>query len=280
VVASTAASPLIVFSTMKSQKQDPYPNYDLEDWQWEFLRRNPRYIKAYKAVDWLKKRLDKKKKQVVRTATFNAFGVECSFRWIRTGDCEGEDEVWYERWVYQGSTHRTKTGKICKNYGAAGKVLELVSPDSNANEYKETLTRILATWLHKSFTAVAEIDKDMLREYLLSLHEIAVVIDTRHAPGDIVKEIKTLLEDYQSRKRHRPKLYPDYLAVWDLRREGLTDTQIAEELWPEEYETIGGRDDIGNKGSLMQRVHDHQKAAQKLIENSFPPKSRSPKIKK
>jgi hypothetical protein len=70
------------------------------------------------------------------------------------------------------------------------------------------------------------------------------------------------------------------LAVWDLRNEGLTDTQIAEELWPEDYETIGGRDDIGNKGSLMQRVHDHDKAAQKLIDNSFPRERRSFKVKK
>jgi len=242
-------------------------------------QRNPRYIKAYKAIEWLKKRLNKKKDEIERSATFNAFGVECSFHWIRTG----EDEVWYERWVYHGSTHKTKTGEIRKNYLASGTVLELPSPNSNVEEYKETLARTYATWLHTSNYAVVEIidDRDMVRQDLLRHHEIAVIIDTRHSPGDIVSEVETLLQDYQLRKRHHLKLYPDYLAVWDLRAEGLSDTQIAEELWPEDYERIGGRDSTtGEKGSLMQRVHDHEKAAQKLIDDSFPSKKRSPKIKK
>src|SRR5215831_20756008 len=149
------------------EDKDPYSNYDL-NWQWEFLRRNPRYIKAYKAIEWLKKRLNKKKEEINRSATFNAFGVECSFHWIRTG----EDEVWYERWVYHGSTHITKTREIRKNHLASGTVLELPSPNSNVEEYKETLARTQATWLHKS-VAVFEIDQDMLREYLLRHHEIA-----------------------------------------------------------------------------------------------------------
>jgi hypothetical protein len=37
VVAGATGSPLIVFSTMKLQKQAHYSNYDLDDWQWEFL---------------------------------------------------------------------------------------------------------------------------------------------------------------------------------------------------------------------------------------------------
>ena len=70
--------------------------------------------------------------------------------------------------------------------------------------------------------------------------------------------------------------YNSYLAVWDLREEGLIDTQIAQKLWPEEYKEDGGRDTC-TKGSLIQRVYDYKDAADKLIENSFPRKKRSPK---
>src|SRR5262249_54009344 len=258
---------------------EPYTNYDLDDWQWEFLRRNPRYIKAYKAVEWLKKRLNKKKEEINRSATFNAFGIQCSFCWRR----HGEDDVWYEdRWVYHGSTHKTKTGEIRRNDLASGTVLELLSPNSNANEYKKEQARsYYATWLYKSSAAVYEIDEDMLREDLLRHHEIAVVIDTRHAPDTILSEIESLLQDYQPRKRHHFKLYADYLAIWDLREEGLTDSEIAQKLWPDKYATMGGRDSgTGDKGSLIQRVYDYKDAVDKLIEDSFPAKKRSPKIKK
>src|SRR5262249_19001142 len=214
---------------MSSQEEkDPYSTYDLDDWQWEFLRRNPRYIKAYKAVEWLKKRLNKKKDQVNRRATFNAFGIRCSFSWHR----HGEGEVWYEDWIYYGSTYRTKTGEIRRNDLASGTILELLSPNSTASEYKEKLAGYYPTWLKKS-VAVSEIDQDMLREDLLRHHEIAVVIDTRHAPDTILSEIESLLQDYQPRKRHHLKLYPDYLAVWDLREKGVTDSQIAQQLWPD-----------------------------------------------
>jgi hypothetical protein len=259
------------------EDKDPYSDYDLDDWQWEFLRRNPRYIKAYKAVEWLKKRLNKKKGKVKRSASFNAFGIQCSFSWRR----HGEDEVWYEDWwVYYGSTHKTKTGEIRRNNLASGKVLELPSPDSNANEYKEQLAGFYPTLLRRSVAAVSEIDKDMLLEDVLGHHEIAVVIDTRHASGTILSEIKSLLQDYQPRKRHYLTLYPEYLAVWDLRKEGLTDAQIVEQLWPDLYETIGCRDDIGNKTFVLQRVYDYESAANILIKDSFPPKRHFPKIKK
>ena len=160
-------------------------------------------------------------------------------------------------------------------------MLELPSPNSNANEYKEQLEGSYPTWLRRSFAAVSEIDQDMLREDLLRHHEIAVVIDTRHALSTIVSEIKSLLQDYQLRKRHRFDLYPDYLAVWDLREDGLTDTQIAQKLWSDEYTTNGGRDSgTGEKGSVIQRVYDYENAVKELIENSYPDKRRSPKIKK
>jgi hypothetical protein len=240
-------------------KNDPYCNYDLDDWQWEFLRRSPRYIKACKAVEWLKKRLDKNTPRF-HHGSFKAFGVYCSFSWIKIANQ-------YEGWRYDAYT----------NYVASG-LLDLPSPDSTACEYKERLL--------KKAGAVLEIEKGMQGEGLrdfwtpfqLREHEIAVVIDTRYSPGEITPELKEILEARKYKQRHHVRLYPHYLAVWDLRKEGLTDTQIAQRLWPDEYATNGGRDSAtGDKGSLIQRVYDYESAATKLIENSFPSKRRSPK---
>src|SRR6516162_6075751 len=37
-------------------EKDPYSNYDLYDWQWEFLRRNGRYRLRYRAIQRAKER--------------------------------------------------------------------------------------------------------------------------------------------------------------------------------------------------------------------------------
>ncbi len=38
---------------MPKGKQDPYRSYDIDDWRWEFLRRNPHYKKAHQDIEWL-----------------------------------------------------------------------------------------------------------------------------------------------------------------------------------------------------------------------------------
>ncbi|MEE8112758.1 MAG: hypothetical protein V3T23_00245 [Nitrososphaerales archaeon] len=84
-----------------------------------------------------------------------------------------------------------------------------------------------------------------------------------------------------TRRRRRLDKLDSYLAVWDLRREGLSADEIAPKLWPTEYTKKGGRDSAaGDKGPLIQRVYDYEKAAQKLIDESIPPRKRSRKIKK
>jgi len=108
-------------------------------------------------------------------------------------------------------------------------------------------------------------------------HQLAVVVDNRCSLEDIVSGLKAYLPP--SQKRSQLKKYKDYLAVWDLRQKGLTDSQIAQKLWPKELSRVGGRYEQ-NKGPLIQRVYDYEKAAQTLIEESFPPKKRPPKIKK
>jgi len=95
----------------------------------------------------------------------------------------------------------------------------------------------------------------------------------------IDKEVRQAFPKRQTRQRI--DMVESYLAVWDLRQQGLTADSIALKLWPAEYEKIGGRDSkIGYKGPLIQRVSDYEKAAQKVIKKSFPPRKHSPKIKK
>src|SRR6516164_5960017 len=38
------------------EDKDPYSNYDRDDWEWEFLRRNKRYKLRYRAVQRAKER--------------------------------------------------------------------------------------------------------------------------------------------------------------------------------------------------------------------------------
>jgi hypothetical protein len=93
--------------------------------------------------------------------------------------------------------------------------------------------------------------------------------------------VKNILTTVQPQKKLHDKKYKDYLAVWDLRQQGKTQKEIASTLWPREYLKKGGPDyHYGDKGVLVQRVSDHEKAAQKLVEATFPAKKRSLKIKK
>ena len=38
---------------MATDTENPYANYLIDDWNWEFLRRNRRHRRAYKAVQWV-----------------------------------------------------------------------------------------------------------------------------------------------------------------------------------------------------------------------------------
>jgi hypothetical protein len=74
--------------------------------------------------------------------------------------------------------------------------------------------------------------------------------------------------------------HKEYLQVWDLRQQGQTADEIAPSLWPDENATKGGRTHYGERGALIQRVYDYEKAANELVKNSFRSKRRAPKIKK
>ena len=106
----------------------------------------------------------------------------------------------------------------------------------------------------------------------LQEHEIALQIDTRFTRQEIVSAVEKLLKTIQPKKKLHVKKYRDYLAVWDLRKEGRTLKEIAEMVWPDKYKTKGGSNYPGEKWVLIQRASDHEEAAKKLIDSSFPSK--------
>jgi hypothetical protein len=254
---------------MLTQNKDPYSNYDLDDWQWEFLRRNPRYIKAYKAIEWLKKRLNKtKEKRDRRAGTFNAFGVQCSFQWIYFSNGEYN----YEGWVYRGSTYESKTRGVYRNDAASGSFLDLPSPSDSAKHYKEKLL--------KKGGVVSEIEKGVLGDgpwdvwtpMLLKKYEIAVEIDTRYSIDEILNGVREIIFTYQEDNRNHVELYSDYLRVWQLRKDNVSRSKIASSLWPGKYKK--------NKTNAIQKTRHCEKKSQELIDESFPAKKHSPKNKK
>jgi len=273
---------------MSSQEEkDPYSTYDLDDWQWEFLRRNPRYIKAYKAVEWLKKRLDKKKEQTGRNAVrFNAFGLQCTFTWIKHSriDCyEGplaldqpvvdirldttahehgnpRNKYSYEGWQYWGSTYISGTRRVHRN-DASGSFLDLPSPNDSSAHYKKLL---------KKHGAAGEIGLPGEDAWpVLEKYEIAVAIDTRYSIDAIINAVKDVVSGYQGNNRYHLELYSDYLRVWQRRKDKVSRSKIASSLWPRDY-----RD---NKTAAIQKTRYYEQKFQELIDDSFPAKKRAPK---
>jgi hypothetical protein len=226
--------------------------FTLDDWNWEFLRRNRRYKKAYKAVQWIKKRLDGSSGRT--EVTFNAFG-SCS-RFLLADRGNGRE------WCY---------------YGQAGHPIylnDLSSPDNpSSRRYKGKLIKKLKAVTRIDSTA--EENGSAWTPAILQEHEIALQIDTRFNKEEILSSVDKLLSTIQPKKKLHVKKYKVYLAVWDLRQQKITLKEIAATLWRREYQKKGGPNyKEGVKGALVQRVSDHEKAAQKLIEASFPPRTR------
>lgn len=241
---------------MPKERQDPYKGYTIADWKWEFLRRNPRYIKAYRAIEWLKRR---------KNGCFFGFGRVARhlelLRWL--GQQLGLDPE-----VIQEQTFLANEWS-------------LPAPDMPAHKFECCPIKGSHILFDHEYLALRGSEEPLPAIDYLADHEVTVLIDTRSGSKEIIAELKVQLRPYQAKQRKQVKKYRDYLAVWDLRQKGLTADAIAPKLWPEEYENIGGRDsDTGEKGALIQRVYDYEKAAQRLIEESFPRRKRSPKIKK
>src|SRR5262249_16210098 len=157
-----------------------------------------------------------------------------------------------------------------------GWYLDLPDPSTSSDEYKAKVLRM------KNPRAVVRLgewsDEDETHWDVrppFDEYQLPLLIDARYDTDRIVSELKEILKNHKPKNRHQTRLYKWYLAVWDLRKDGLTDTAIAQRIWPDEYAAIGGRDSgTGDKGALIQRVYDYESAAQRLIDNSFPLKKR------
>jgi hypothetical protein len=111
-------------------------------------------------------------------------------------------------------------------------------------------------------------------------HLIVIEVDKRFKISSILSAVRKQLQEHKRKSRDQIRLYEAYLNVWDLWQQGRTADEIAPKLWPDENATKGRRTHYGERGTLIQRVYDYERAANELIENSFPPKPRTPKIKK
>ena len=71
------------------------------------------------------------------------------------------------------------------------------------------------------------------------------------------------LPDSRKRPRARLEEYGSYLMVWDLRRQNLTFEQIAFQLFPREMKNMNSR------SAMTKRMRSHFQRAQKLINGEY-----------
>ena len=244
---------------MPKGKQDPHRSYDIDDWRWEFLRRNDRYKRWSRALNW--------------------FQARFAFRAVKILWPVKTPTMKHPHYVHKKIYYADLCHELTKQCG----LRSLIPPHIPAHELKESpfeSSGPVDVLDSKAFELELDEDGNLASAPLeLDEHELLVKIDTLYTSQEIVSKIKDILRDRRSKQRTQLRKYKDYLAVWDLRQKEWADSRIARKLWPKELNRVGGRyEDV--KGPIIQRVYDDVKAAQKLIDESFPPKKRPPKIKK
>jgi hypothetical protein len=244
--------------------RNPFSDYGISEWKWEFLRRNARYKRAYEAIEWLKRRAQRNN----TSPFFKGFGLREPVHFVnllnklrsqlslcdpklRLCECKRETESW-----------------------------SLPSPSIAAHEFEYSPVRVSAViglYDQRDFGGhySGHPHDEEPAQLAAGEHEVIVVLDTRGKMKEITSELAARLDPYLSEQRPRISKYKDYLDIWDLWQKGYSADEIALKLYPEEYETKGGRDvDTGEKGSLDQKVYDRKDAAQKLIDETFPQRNR------
>lgn len=248
-----------------------FDNYGIADWKWEFLRRNSRYQKAYRAVEWLKKRA--RRENV--SPFFKGFGLLEPIHFLNLAN------RLQERLHLGHPPLKNVSQQLKKDSQQPGEwVGSLPSPQRAAHEFQYSpvqLFPIIALYDQKDFGEHYSGHRHDEEPGQLTAreHQVIVVFDTRCKWEEISSALKQELEPHLSKRRNQILKYRDYLAVWDLWQKNYSADEIAPKLWPEEDETKGGRDvDTGEKGSLLQRVYDHKNAVEELIDEAFPPCNR------
>ena len=226
---------------MPKSKQAPYVSYGIDDWKWEFLRRNKHYKRAYRAIDWLQQRFPN---------GFKGFGLLDHVHALNLSNRLKD---------------RCGLGLPKLKEELKGQSSFLPSPSVPAHGYQNSpvsASNIVTVYESTVF-------KSEPSELYPEENQVVAVIDTRHSMEEIVKDLKVQVRPFLSKQRSQLDKYKDYLAVWDLREKGWIDSQIAQKVWPKELNRVGGRIEQ-DKWPLIQRVYDDSKAAQKLIDQSFP----------
>src|SRR5262249_11859698 len=157
-------------------------------WKWEFLRRNSRYRKAYRAIEWLRKKPYQSFRGFRRVARYSVL-----VSWLR-------QQAGLDSEVIQG----------------------LPSPDVPAHEFESCpIKRSYVLLDHGDFV---NRDPDVplpVIDYLAD-HEVVILLDTRFGFKEIIVDLKDQLDPYLAKQRNRVTNYKNYLTVWDLRQQGLT----------------------------------------------------------
>ena len=171
---------------MRSSHNNPYAGYTIDDWNWEFLKRNTRYRRLYKAVQRFKARLDKK--GPAPAVSFTVFGRAFQF--------ERHDRGNGWEWRYKPNGKKA----IYLN--------DLSSPDNpSSRRYKSKLI--------KKLKPVTQIDGSVDRHgngwtpAILQEHEMAVQIDTRFTSKEIFCRLKNILATIQPKKKLHVSSLPD-----------------------------------------------------------------------
>jgi Family of unknown function (DUF6499) len=236
------------------EEKDPYSNYDRDDWEWEFLRRNKRYKLRYRAVQRAKER---------------GWGFDGDEEFLFIAENWAADLC---RQLSLCNPRRIDDPSDHEDFGL------LPNPDLPRDRFTRSPVRRFRAVVMNSPTSDIFLLEDLFESGIPKEHKVKVDIDARYKLEDILDELRKALPSHLGKKKYHTNKFKSYLDVWDLRQKEKLDDAIASELWPEEHKKLAEKDfRLEQKNPLHQRVHDQAKAAQRLIDNSFPRKRDSSK---
>jgi hypothetical protein len=238
------------------EDKDPYSNYDRDDWEWEFLRRNKRYKLRYRAVQRAKER---------------RWGFEVDEEFVSIAENWAADLC---RQLSLCNPRRIDDPNGREDFGL------LPNPDLPRDKFMRSPVKRFRVVVMNSPKSGIFLPEDEFESGIPKEYKVTVDIDSRYKLEDILDDLRKALLVHLRKKKYHTNKFKSFLRVWDLRDKNVLDDAIASEVWPEKYKEFAKKDfRLEQKNPLHQRVHDQAKAAQTRIENAFPkttrPKSRN-----
>lgn len=228
----------------KGRRREERETEEVRRYQWEFLRRNPEYFRDYEAF-------------------MAEFGT-----WLR------QKGFWYDRGIsYQDQDRKffweaiiPRVREICLKW----QVYDLYPPDwtfdslgrpqcePRPRAYLPTgpTSQVKACW---DLLDTTESSHEKARRELHAIRSRRVAedsyrflkleLDVTQPMGDLLRQVQRAIQHHRRNhedgleklkddqpQRRRLDKYAEYLEVWDLRGQGLTFEQIAQRVYPVEYE--------------------------------------------